>query len=135
LFGYFLFLPGLRIEFQNVAAHPLVLLNERQIPDGDEQQPGAEQQHDDNFCQFAPNTEVNVHRGELNTSAARAKEFIWRIFPHFQFSGRVKSEGQTDETGASTANKISLSQMDETPRRHECNRWRSDCIVKMPLHR
>jgi hypothetical protein len=63
----------LDIQPQNFPAHPLVLLNQRQIAHSHEQQNGKYDQADDHFRQLAPDAKVHVHHGELSTRAPPAK--------------------------------------------------------------
>ena len=57
----FLFLE-LGLQLQDVRAHPLILLNGLQITHPNQQQKSRDDENDDNFRQFAPNAEVDVHQ-------------------------------------------------------------------------
>lgn len=76
---------------QIVAAHPFILMDERQIAHADEQQNGQDDQRDDHFRQRAPDAEVHVHAASKSV-APRARKLILlsaRDFElnHFQFFG------------------------------------------------
>jgi hypothetical protein len=49
------------LKNQDLAAHPLVFMDDRQIAHADEQQHGQHDQTDDKFRQLAPDAEVNIH--------------------------------------------------------------------------
>ena len=59
--GAGLFLLDFVLQPHNVGAHPLVLLNERQVAHANQQQYGNNDQRRGDFGQFAPDAEVYVH--------------------------------------------------------------------------
>lgn len=62
LFGVGLLNLKLGLQPQNVRAHPLVLLQERKIIHANEQGKGDHDQRDRGLGQFAPDTEVYIHK-------------------------------------------------------------------------
>jgi hypothetical protein len=61
LFGFFLLGFKLLVQLENLRAHPGVFLNQGQVTHPDEQQHGEHDEADDEFRQFAPDAEINVH--------------------------------------------------------------------------
>ena len=73
LFGIVFLLLELGLQPQNVRAHPLVLMNERHVTHPYQQHKSRDNKGNNNFCQLAPNAEVDVHRAELSTNIAPVK--------------------------------------------------------------
>src|SRR6266487_1850009 len=64
--SFFLFL-NLGVQAQHLFAHPLVLFDQRQIPERDSQEARRQQKEDHHAPQLAPDAQVNVHRRQLYT--------------------------------------------------------------------
>ena len=81
LFADFFLLLHAGIKAQNLLAHPLVLFDERQVPNRDGEEARDEQQEHHQTSQLIPNPEVDVHRSELSMTAGRSKRTIPRSTP------------------------------------------------------
>src|SRR5205085_8810723 len=61
-------LGGLLLELEDLAAHPLVLLNDRKVPERHPESAGDAEKEHDKSRELAPNSEIDVHLSELNTT-------------------------------------------------------------------
>jgi hypothetical protein len=73
LFAGFLLLLAQGIEPKDLLSIPFVLLNERQIPDGYQEDARDKNKKDHHPGQFIPDAKINFHRAELNTGRAPAE--------------------------------------------------------------
>ena len=64
--SFFLFL-NLGVQAQHFFAHPLVLFDQRQVPERDSEEARRQQKEDHHAPQLAPDAQVNVHRRHLYT--------------------------------------------------------------------
>ena len=92
------------VEFENVFAVAFVLLNERQIPEEDGQQPRDEEEKNHHSGEFVPNPKIDVHCKELSTRRARTKRRNCKMW-------RLPLDDQSDISGMY----VDCSQSDATP--------------------
>src|SRR5437899_5694574 len=92
------------IEFEDVFAVAFVLLNERQIPEENGQQPGDEEEKNHHSGEFVPNPKIDVHCKELSTRRARTKRRNCKMW-------RLPLDEQSDISGMY----VDCSQSDATP--------------------
>ncbi len=62
---------NLILIFHDLAAHPLILVDDRQITHADEKQRGKDDESDDKFRQFAPDAEINIHAASKTRTSRR----------------------------------------------------------------
>ena len=70
--GVLLFL-NLLIEADDPLAVTFVLLDERAVPNADEEHEGSEAKKFDEASQLVPDAKVNFHRGDLTTTRSRTE--------------------------------------------------------------
>ena len=92
--SFFLFL-NLRVQAQHFFAHPLVLFDQRQIPERDSQEARRQQKEDHHAPQLAPDAQVNVHRRQLYTGRGNgSSKSFHKFLPGLERAGAVEDEPQ-----------------------------------------